>query len=84
LPSTTTSGGDVSAARLYDHELLRAWREQAGLSRERVGVDLSMGASWLALLEQGGPGRTPSLALLIRLARYYGHEPGELLAPRPQ
>ena len=79
---TTTSGGDVSAAPLYDHELLRAWRDEAGLTRERVGVDLNMGASWLALLEQGG--RHPSLALLIRLARYYGHEPGELLTARPQ
>ena len=81
---TTTSDGDVSAAGLYNHELLRTWRDQAGITRERVGVDLGIGASWLGILENGGRGRVPSLELLVRLARYYGHEPGELLTASPQ
>ena len=46
----------MSAAGLYDHELLRTWREQAGITRERVGVDLGIGASWLGILENGGAG----------------------------
>ena len=68
-----------------NHDLLRSWRVTAGLSRERVAADVGTGASWLAIIESGTPGRVPSLDLIIRLARYFGHEPGELLnAPADQ
>jgi transcriptional regulator with XRE-family HTH domain len=75
---TTATGGDT-AARMYDHEKLRAWREERGLSRERVGVDNDLSAAWLQTLELGGERATPSLETLVKLARYYGHRPGELL-----
>lgn len=64
-----------------NHDLLRSWRIERGLSRERVAADVGTGANWLQIIESGTPGRVPSLDLVIRLARYFGHEPGELLMP---
>ena len=70
--------GDQS---LIDHARLRAWREECGKTRERVAYELGISGPWLAALETGQPGRSPSLAMLARLAAYYGHDPGELLLP---
>jgi transcriptional regulator with XRE-family HTH domain len=73
----------VSAARddqpapLYDYAKLRAWRDEAGLRREQVAVDLSISARWLEALEVGR--KTPSVQMLSRLAAYYGHQAGELM-----
>jgi transcriptional regulator with XRE-family HTH domain len=72
---------DDQPARLYDYAKLRAWRDEAGLRRERVAVDLDMSARWLEQLELGR--KTPSVQLLTRLAAYYGHQAGELLMDMP-
>ena len=63
----------------WDHAKLRAWRDESGKRRERVAADLGISYPWLTILESGAGDRGPSLDVLIRLARYYGHEPGELL-----
>lgn len=73
---TATASDD---GRLYDNAKLRAWRIEAGLSREEVWAAVGVSVMWLAELEQGRTGHAPSLELLVRLARFYGHEPGELL-----
>lgn len=70
-------------ARLLDHAKLRQWRDETGLSRDQVCARLQadgvqIGYSWLAALEQGS--KRPSLELLVALAVFYGHDPGELLA----
>lgn len=61
---------------LYDHARLRAWREEAGLSKERVAADLEITATWLARVERGV--RTASIPTLAALAAYYGHDMAEL------
>ena len=65
--------------RLYDHRKLRQWRADARLSREEVWSEVGVSVAWLAELEHGRTASAPSLDLLVRLARFYGHEPGELL-----
>jgi transcriptional regulator with XRE-family HTH domain len=67
----------AASAPLYDNAKLRTWRRDAGLSREQVWAGTGVGVSWLSELEQGAA--TPSLATLVALARFYGHEPAELL-----
>jgi transcriptional regulator with XRE-family HTH domain len=74
LPATTPESG-----RLFDHAKLAAWRAESGLRREEVCVHVGISASWLSALERG-EGRAPSLEVLTRLAVFYGHGPGELLA----
>lgn len=64
---------------LYDASKLRAWREAAGLRREKVALDLDISAAWLGDVERGNPRTKPSLDLLHALARYYGHGAAELL-----
>jgi transcriptional regulator with XRE-family HTH domain len=71
----------VSPVPLYDHAKLRAWRDEAGLRRERVCADLEISASWLRELEIGAG--SPSVLILTRLAAYYGHQAGELLMGTP-
>lgn len=75
-----TAAAPDDAGRLYDHAKLRAWRAEAGLTREEVWAGVGVSVAWLADLEQGRAGHAPSLDLLVRLARFYGHEPAELLA----
>lgn len=72
----------MAAAPLYDFATLKRWRNEAGLTRERVCADLEISYPWLARLEAGNQDRAPSLALLNRLAAYYGHELHELIAVR--
>ena len=69
--------------RLYDHTKLTAWRVEADLTREQVCVAVHVSHAWLSALETG-QAAAPSLAVLTRLARFYGHEPGELLTWGPQ
>jgi transcriptional regulator with XRE-family HTH domain len=76
---TATAPDD--AGRLYDNAKLRQWRADAGLTREQVWAEVGVSVAWLAELEQGRPSSAPSLDLLVRLARFYGHEPAELLVP---
>jgi transcriptional regulator with XRE-family HTH domain len=64
--------------RLFDFDLLRTWREDAGLTCEQVWAGTGCSVAWLRDLE-GGRG-IPSLEMLSRLARFYGHDPRELLA----
>jgi transcriptional regulator with XRE-family HTH domain len=71
---------------LHDPEKLRRWRDESGLSREQVCSriteqgEVTLSFPWLAALEGGYNHRQPSVPLLAALARFYGHEPGELLA----
>jgi transcriptional regulator with XRE-family HTH domain len=78
---TATAPDD--AGRLYDHAKLRQWRDDAGLSREQVWLEVGVSVAWLAELEHGRTARAPSLGLLVRLAQFYGHQPGELLGAAP-
>ena len=83
--SAPTAARGSEPARLHDHAKLRTWRDEAGLTRDQVCSRLldqgvSIGYSWLAALEQGT--KRPSLELLVALAKFYGHEPGELLLGR--
>lgn len=69
---------------LYDPAVLRAWREDAGLKRERVCSDLQstgvkLSLNWLAQLEGGIAPGNPSLVLLTALAGYYGKDIRDLL-----
>lgn len=74
---------------LYDHAKLRAWRDESGLTRERVSADISddptndvrIGYAWLYKLEAGTSAATPPLEVLRALAHYYGHTTAELLVP---
>jgi transcriptional regulator with XRE-family HTH domain len=71
--------------RSWDYAKLKSWRETAGLTREQVCADLQAAGhgitfNWLLALEHGTTGnRSPGLDTLVVLARYYGHEPLELL-----
>jgi transcriptional regulator with XRE-family HTH domain len=65
-------------AALYDHEKLRAWRDQAKLTRTEASHAAGIAYPTLADLE-AGRARQPSLEVLTRLAELYGHAPGELL-----
>ena len=73
MPGTTTPGRSAG----FDHAKLRAWREAAGLYRERVCVDVGISASFLGLLEDGL--RVPSVDTVIKLADFYGHELATLI-----
>jgi hypothetical protein len=72
---------------LYDPAKLRAWRDESGLTRERVSADISddptndvrIGYAWLQKLEAGTVTVTPPVAVLRVLAHYYGHQTAELL-----
>jgi transcriptional regulator with XRE-family HTH domain len=79
----TATTAPEPTGRLYDHAKLLAWRVEADLTREQVCVEVGVSFPWLSALERG-EGRAPSLAVLTRLARFYGHEPGELLTGGPQ
>jgi transcriptional regulator with XRE-family HTH domain len=67
---------------LYDHAKLRAWREDAGLTRTQAAAQLDISDAWLAKLETGHA-VPPRLDVLDRLARHYGHELAELLPAQP-
>ena len=63
---------------LLDHDKLRAWRAERDVSREVVCVATGLSFNYLQRLENG-QATHPTLAVIARLAHYYGHEPGELL-----
>jgi DNA-binding XRE family transcriptional regulator len=75
LPATAPERDDPPA--LYDPAKLRAWRADSGLTREQVCSMTGVSYPWLRKLERGEA--DPSLKLLVTLARFYGHEPGELV-----
>lgn len=72
---------ETTTAPLWDHELLRAWRLEAGLRPEPVAAALGRSVAWLYALENGTYGKEPGLSILIRLCRRYGHELAELILP---
>jgi transcriptional regulator with XRE-family HTH domain len=61
----------------FDYPKICAWREAAKLSREQVSVGVRISCSYLAAIEIGT--RAPRLPIIIRLAEFFGHEPGELV-----
>ena len=61
----------------FDYPKICAWREAAGLSREQVSVGAQISCSYLAAIEVGT--RAPRLPVIVRLAEFFGHEPGELV-----
>lgn len=81
MEATTTPGRHAGRSRLstpdFDHQKLYDWREAAGLSREQACVQFGISYPYLAALELGN--QVPSVALMIRLAKGYGRDPGELL-----
>jgi transcriptional regulator with XRE-family HTH domain len=75
LPATAPERDDPPA--LYDPEKLRTWRAESGLTREQVCTRAGLSYPWLRKLERGEA--DPSLKLLVTLARFYGHDPAELI-----
>jgi transcriptional regulator with XRE-family HTH domain len=76
----------LSAPPLHDAAKLRAWREDAGLSKEQVCAAFhtqgySLSYPWLSALEHATNARQPSVRLLAALAEFYGHQPAELMLP---
>ncbi len=69
---------EPDTGRLFDYDTLRAWREEAGLTREQVWLGTECSVAWLRDLEAGRA--VPSLDMLARLARFYGRDPRELLS----
>ena len=65
-------------AALYDHEKLRAWRDEAKLTRTEASHAVGIAYPTLTDLERGRY-RNPRLDLLNRLAELYGHALAELL-----
>jgi transcriptional regulator with XRE-family HTH domain len=63
-------------ATVFNHQLLRQWRDESGLRPEEVAFKAGVSFSHLLRLESVG-GR-PSGDLITRIARVYGHDPGEL------
>jgi transcriptional regulator with XRE-family HTH domain len=71
-----------TAPSVFDHAKLRAWRDEAHVSREVVCAATSLSFNYLKRLESGDS-PSPTLAVIARLAHYYGHDPGELLVSAP-
>ena len=67
----------ASTAQFFDYAKLLSLREAADLTREQVGAGAGISVSHLCALETGT--RTPRIPVLIRLADFYGCDPGELL-----
>ena len=66
------------SAALYDHEKLRAWRDEAGLTRTEASHAVGIAYPTLADLE-AGRARNPTLEMLTKLAGLYGHPLAEML-----
>ena len=61
----------------FDSARLRAWREEAGLTKEEVCFrNAPLSYPYLSNLEDGR--QTPSVNLVYRLATFYGRNPAEL------
>ena len=67
---------------LYDHALLRTWREDAGQTITEAAAACGMSYPWLVKLETG-KSDPPRLDTLDLLARHYGHELAELFPAEP-
>jgi transcriptional regulator with XRE-family HTH domain len=72
------------STRLWDYNLLRRWRDEAGLKPAPVAAHLDISVAWLYQIEGGTNQRGVSVDLLIRLCRFYGHELAELIIPADQ
>lgn len=66
----------VDPATLYDHALLRTWRDESGLTLTQAAYHGGISASWLRDLEKGLA--VPSLQLLAALCDLYRHQLAEL------
>lgn len=56
-------------------------RRRAGLSQQQVAEAVGISRSFYTLIERGC--RTPSLAVALRIAGFFGAAPGELFPPGP-
>ncbi|HHW14363.1 MAG TPA: helix-turn-helix domain-containing protein [Firmicutes bacterium] len=56
-------------------------RRRAGLSQQQVAEAVGVSRSFYTLIERGC--RTPSLAVALRIAEFFGAAPGELFSPYP-
>jgi hypothetical protein len=70
--------------RLWDNNLLRRWRDEAGLKPAPVAAHFDCSVAWLYMVEGGTYQRSVSVDFLIQLCRYYGHELAELIIPADQ
>ena len=66
------------SAALYDHEKLRAWRAESGLTRTEASYAAGIAYPTLADLEAGRY-TNPTVEMLTRLAEVYGRPVGALL-----
>ena len=57
--------------------VLRQFRNQAGLSQERLGERMSVGGNFISRLELGQ--EYPSIGMLIRFAEALEIQPGDIL-----
>jgi transcriptional regulator with XRE-family HTH domain len=71
----------TASPQLWDHNLLRRWRDEAGLRPEPVAAQLGRSVAWLYALEGGTYANQPGVDSLISLCRVYGHELAELIIP---
>lgn len=60
----------------FDHETLREWRLDSGLTSEEICVRAKVSYPHLRAVEDGT--QYPSIALLERLAAVFGRSAGEL------
>ena len=60
----------------YDYRPLRAWRLESGMTPELVCVRAEVSYPHLRALEDGA--RSPSIAVLTRIAAVYGRDVREL------
>jgi len=71
----------TTAPRLWDHNLLRRWRDEAGMKPAHVADALGITVGWLYAVEGGTNGKPPNVELMITWCRFYGHELSELIIP---
>ena len=60
----------------FNYRLLRQWRDESGMKPEEIAYRADISFSHLLRLETNGG--NPGGALIARLARVLGHDPGEL------
>ncbi len=67
---------DVGLERLFG-QILREYRENSGLSQEKLGFESDYHRTYISQLERGQ--KNPSLKAIFRLARVLGIRPSEMI-----
>ncbi len=67
---------DVGLERLFG-QILREYRENSGLSQEKLGFESDYHRTYISQLERGQ--KNPSLKAIFRLARVLGITPSEMI-----